>query len=61
MRDFHGMTKERYRELDGDYELALTPEEVKAGWHFCPDWDYMLIHNLDIEIEGCCCNWKEGK
>jgi len=61
MIDLHGMTEQRYLELDRDYELDLTPEETKAGWHFCPDWDYLLIHNRHVEIEGCCCNWKEGK
>ena len=58
MRDYHGMAPERYHILDTDMNAELTPEETKAGWHFCPDWDYLLIHNLDDEINGCCCNWK---
>lgn len=52
------MTSQRYRELSKSDEQDLTPEETKAGWHFCPDWDYMLIHKLDPEIEGCNCECK---
>lgn len=23
--------------------------------HYCPDWDYLLIHSGHIEIESCTC------
>ena len=59
MNDLHSnMTAARYRLLSTSDTDDLTPEETAQGWHFCPDWDYMLIHNLDPEIEGCCCEWK---
>ena len=34
----------------------LTAAEVKEGWHFCPDWDFLLIHPDTQEAE--CCNCK---
>ena len=37
-------------------EAKLTQEELKQGWHFCPDWDYMLINiYTNPEREGCTC------
>lgn len=50
------MTRERYRQLMGDQSLKLTPEELAEGWHFCPDWDFLLIHESDGEAEGCTCD-----
>lgn len=38
---------------DGD--ISLSPEEIAAGWHFCHDWDYMLIHTTWPENDGCLC------
>ena len=49
------MTPERYRELELDYNLKLTPEEVAAGWHFCMEWDGMLINRHHKEGEACFC------
>lgn len=37
------MTKERYIELEYNLTAKLTAEEIDAGYHFCPDWDYLLI------------------
>lgn len=49
------MTPARYTELEyGD--IPLTEEEIQDGWHFCKDWDYMLIHDSWSEIEGCHCD-----
>ncbi len=50
------MDKQRYYELSTNMELKLTPEEVAAGWHFCPDWDDMLIHKDGPEAGGCTCS-----
>jgi len=49
------MTPERHRELSTT-EALLTTEEIKFGWHFCPDWDYALCL---LDYEGCTCK-KEG-
>lgn len=54
------MTKERYQALMApDSELSLTDEEVKEGYHFCWDWDGLLIHKDDPEAECCSCNLKQ--
>lgn len=50
-----GMTEERYRALNRNMDLTLTPEEVAAGWHFCYEWDGMLIHREDMEAKACRC------
>ena len=49
------MTPERYRELSWEAFIGLTPEELSRGWHFCPDWDYMLIGPNMKECESCTC------
>ena len=36
----------------------LTTEEVQAGYHFCPDWDYMVIGPEDTEFEYCNCELR---
>jgi len=49
------MTSERYWELEGFYDGKLTEEEVKEGWHFCPDWDGLLVGPGMSEHECCTC------
>lgn len=47
------MDRARYFRLQaGDEEL--TADEQKE-WHFCWDWDGMLIHKDDREFECCVC------
>ena len=36
------MDTQRYVELDSGL-ANLTYVEIENGWHFCPDWDDMLI------------------
>ena len=45
---------ERYRHLErtGD---ALTSEEFREGWHYCLEWDGMLIHPDWPESDCCPC------
>ncbi len=50
-----GMTIERYEAIMMDQDLYLTKDEVKAGWHFCIDWDDMLIHKDWPEFQSCSC------
>ena len=33
----------------------LTPEERAEGWHFCHDWDGMLVGPGMPEMECCTC------
>jgi hypothetical protein len=55
-RQFHGMTAQRYWHLDRHGDAQLTAEELAAGWHFCHDWDFMLVHKSWPESECCNCN-----
>lgn len=52
------MERERYIRIQNGTE-DLTPEEVEDGWHFCPDWDDMLIHPDDDEFQCCPCSWMD--
>jgi hypothetical protein len=57
------MTKERWLELMQPYAendgINLTAEEVEAGWHWCDEWDGLLIHVDDVEFEACRCSWMD--
>ena len=48
------MTKKRYLEIEfGD--LKISEAERNAGWHFCEEWDYMLIGPPMLEWDYCTC------
>ena len=49
------MTNSRYAELMRDDSLRLTKEEMSYGWHFCYDWDGLLVGPGMFEQECCCC------
>ena len=34
---------------------VLTDSEVAEGWHFCPEWDEMLVGPGMPELESCSC------
>jgi hypothetical protein len=57
------MTRERWMELMHPLAeskgIELTNEEVDAGYHFCAEWDGLLIHVDDDEFECCGCSWME--
>lgn len=48
------MTRERLIELEFK-NAKLTEQEIQNGWHFCPDWDYMVIGPESPEIKCCLC------
>ena len=50
------MTDERWRALMKDDRLPLSREEIEEGWHFCYDWDGLLIGPGMGELEQCRCN-----
>ena len=50
------MTNDRY--LQAEHTGILTEEELKEGWHWCPDWDFMLI-GPEMEGEWDCCSCPE--
>ena len=49
------MSRERYRYLNTDMDAAVTKEEFALGWHYCYDWDGLLVNAYDEEGEGSCC------
>ena len=59
----HGMPYERWDELmdacTNDEDIQLTEDEIKAGWHFCDDWDGLLVHPDDIEFQHCTCHYMK--
>lgn len=48
------MTRDRWHHLNKTGE-ALNPQEIAEGWHYCHDWDGLLIHPGDPEAECCSC------
>lgn len=51
----HNMNPKRRYELEEIPEAKLTDEEMDGGWHFCPDWDGMMVGPTMIEFDCCCC------
>lgn len=47
------MTTGRWGELMRDDSLELTPEEIKAGWHFCVEFDGLLVGPGMDELQFC--------
>ena len=63
MTDKHKMTQERWNYLmqpfDGDESVMLTAQELADGWHWCDEWDGLLIHTDDREFEHCKCDFMK--
>jgi len=55
------MTDERYNALMRSDVLPLTEAEIADGWHFCWEFDGLLIGPGWIELEFCHCFPKEHK
>ncbi len=49
------MTQERYCQLMENDELPLTTEEINLGWHFCHEFDGLLVGPEMHELYGCTC------
>lgn len=51
------MTKQRWNELMRNHPPGtdLTPEERAKGWHWCIDWDGLLVGPWMPEEAGCLC------
>lgn len=49
------MTKARWCHLMEDNDSKLTEDELSLGWHFCPEWDGLLIGPGMGEEESCLC------
>ena len=46
------MTNERWNQLMDNDDLLLTEEEIKEGWHFCNEFDGLLVKG-DPNEEFC--------
>lgn len=53
------MDRARYYALQRDHSMTLSKDEIEQGWHFCPDWDYLLIGPKMPEMIGCLCDMPE--
>lgn len=49
------MTKERWAVLSYGNDVPLTIEEIDAGWHWCADWDGLLVGPGMGEQDCCLC------
>jgi hypothetical protein len=53
------MTPERWLELERDQNSRVTHGEIADGWHFCPEWDGLLIGPEMGEFQCCLCDmWR---
>lgn len=53
------MTNERWNELSNDDSLKLTTDEISLGWHFCCEFDGLLVGPGSGELNCCSCWPKE--
>lgn len=58
------MTNARYRALMEDPVEKLTDEEIAEGWHYCMEWDFLLVYPKMKEEWGdnqtkCRCGYKK--
>lgn len=54
------MTNERYKFLEKHLDAKLSPEELSQGWHFCDEWDYLLVGPGMSELAHCSCELSEA-
>jgi hypothetical protein len=55
------MTKERWKQLFESMSEKPTPEENAMGWHFCDDYDGLLVGPPMSEWHTCNCITDEGR
>ena len=53
------MNNPRYNELMADPDGCITEEEMLEGWHWCPEFDYLLVGKEMREWEFCLCDIKK--
>lgn len=54
------MNLERRLFLEQNIGERLTQEEWEQGYHFCGDWDFLLVGPEDVEANGCTCIKEDG-
>ena len=57
-KTYFGMSLERYKCLMKGTGpcIRLSENEMKEGWHFCSEWDDLLIHPDSAEFQFCSCS-----
>lgn len=50
-----GMSTGRYAELMNEQSARINADERLAGWHFCRDFDGLLVGPGMPELESCRC------
>jgi hypothetical protein len=49
------MTDQRWKLLMNNDQEKLTQAEIDAGWHFCAEWDGLLVGPDTEEMDACTC------
>jgi hypothetical protein len=55
------MLPRRWDEIMNDESIPLTEEEIADGWHFCWEWDQLLVGPGMVELKCCHCLGEEHK
>lgn len=55
IRDARQVMSTKRREDIECHGSELTPVERAAGFHQCPDWDFLVVGPNDPEAQGCLC------
>lgn len=55
------MDDKRYYYLETNIDAKLTKEEISEGWHWCCEFDYLLVGPRMQEQEYCLCFTDEGE
>ena len=56
-----GISLNRWKALMNDERPQLTPEEIAEGWHFCNNWDGLLVGPNTEEWKYCSCVSKPNE
>ena len=54
------MTDERYRQLSDDENVQITHEEFMEGWHYCQEFDGLLVGKGMGEEDCCTCSFPKA-
>jgi hypothetical protein len=49
------MTAQRWKDLMWSDDLKLTEPELSEGWHWCPEFDGLLVGPGMGELRHCTC------
>jgi len=55
------MEYKRWLELEQNIDETLTESELAEGWHWCCEFDYLLVGPGMSEIEYCLCDGEAIK